>query len=119
MLTADEIAAMRAQQTDAMPAEVWILRRQVTRDKLGGTTTIWEPAEDHPGRIAAGLPRSAARLLGDKIADATSHTVTLPWDAGVQSDDRISIGPRVFTVLARIRAEDWQTATRIAVAEVE
>jgi head-tail adaptor len=118
MLTPDEIDAMRAQQLEALPTQVWILRRTETRDKLGGTTHIWLPAAEHTGRIAAGLTGAARRSLGDKISERTTHTVTVPWDATVQSDDRVAIGTRAFSVLAIIRTEDWQTAMRLAVAEV-
>lgn len=118
MLTESEIATMRAQQTAALPTVCMILRRTDTIDSGGGTVATWTPIAPVPGRLSSGLQPSARRIVGDKVAETATHTLTMPADADVRSGDRIAVGDRVFGVLMVISVESWQTALRLAVQEV-
>lgn len=114
MLTASELAGMRATSTAAMPDTVAITR-PADGGTLNPTTGAWTPAAatpiyTGPGRVRP--PSSATemeRIFGDLERTVQRYIGVIPWDADVpERNDRLEvtagtdpdIGGRSFRVVA-------------------
>ena len=115
MLSAAEVAAMRATQGEALPDTCSRERVTLTADGTGGHTQETATVA-YTCRVSPTSGRDlevAARLTSERTL-----TVTLPWDADVISEDALLIGGRRLEVIAPLVGGAWQTALRVLAVEV-
>jgi SPP1 family predicted phage head-tail adaptor len=115
MLSATEVAAMRAIQGEALPDTCSRERVTLTADGTGGHTQKTD-TQSYACRVA---PTSGRDLeIAARLTSAVTFTVTLPWDADVISEDALLIGGRRLEVIAPLVGGAWQTALRVLAVEV-
>lgn len=118
MLTADQIAAMRACSGSALPDECVVLRPDHSPDGAGGHSTAWGTAHTGPCRVDPVEMRTPLeRALAERPSPVQDWMVTLEHDADVEPEDRIVVGQRTFDVIM-VSRRSWMLDTRAQCAEV-
>lgn len=118
MLTAAELAAMRATQAEAMPDTCIVSRPTLTADGSGGQTEGWATAATVACRVAPMGARGAERAIAERMGAVMAYVVTVSTTTDVRSQDRIVVGARTFEVVTVLDGEAWETARRVACTEV-
>ena len=106
MLSADEIAAMRATATASLPETIEVQRATRAADGAGGQAVSWSPAGTYPGRLAPAGGEDEREFAG-RVAGRSLWRITLPAEADVRLDDRVVVGGRTFEVLG-VRARSFE-----------
>ena len=110
MLSADDLAGMRATQDDALPDTATIARPTRTTDGAGGYTTVLTTILTGIAcRLAKSRPREI--LAGDREVTYSDWVVTFPYATDVRAGDVLTISTRTYNVLATA-AGSWNTAVR-------
>lgn len=116
MITAGDLAAMRAAQASALPDTCTRERATLTRDGSGGHTAGTPATQAYSCRVSATSGRDleiAARLTTERTL-----TVTLPYDADVITTDVLIAGARRLRVIAPLPGGAWMSALRVLTVEV-
>lgn len=114
MLTEAELDRMRAAAQAAMPDVAAVQRPQHVPDGAGGSTTTWTTVTDE-------LPcRVAWQSGGEDSVDGRPETtaafrVTVPWDADIETTDRLVIGTLTVEV-AHVSSRGAWTVSRVVEA---
>ena len=116
MLSAGELAAMRATQAEALPGTAVISRNTPTSDGMGGWTDAWAAVGTVDCRVSPS-GSGAESLIAERITDADAWNITLPYNTDVTAKDRIAIGARRFEVVT-VLPKSWETARRVVATEV-
>ena len=106
MLSADEIAAMRATATASLPETVVVQRATRAADGAGGQAVSWSPAGTYPGRRAPAGGEEEREFAG-RLAGRSLWRITLPAEADVRLDDRVVVATRRFEVVG-VRARSYE-----------
>jgi len=69
-----------------------------TKDDLGGYTETWATLTETWAWVSPVSGAYAERLVGAKVAAATTHLITIRYVAGVTTSCRIVFGTRTFDV---------------------
>jgi len=111
LLTATEIADMRAVQSDTLPDTVVIWRYTSASDSMGGQTETWTAAGTTNGRMSvAGGGRED--LIAERLTAADVWVVTVPQGTVVYERDRLVVGSRTVEVETVGEHAAWETARR-------
>lgn len=104
MLTQARIARLRKTAERALPDRCTIERRSTVSDGGGGTTTTWAPHRtDVPCRVSP-VSGGEQGTPGGRIADESSHVITMAAGADVTEADRLIVNATVYEVtLVRTR----------------
>ena len=116
MLSAAQIASMRATSLASLPDTAAVSRVTRTSDGAGGYTEAWATVATVPCRIASTGGAEAA--IAAKLTATTTATVTLPALTDVAPADRLVVGSRTFEVLAVLSARSWEIARRVLAVEI-
>lgn len=119
MLTSDEMEAMRAVQSAAMPDSCTVKRLTLTSDGAGGQSESWDTSATVSCRLGRLGQSGEERAIAERLAAMTPFVVTVPTGTDIQPEDRITIAGRTFEVVAVLATGVWETALRVAVTEVE
>jgi head-tail adaptor len=106
MLSADEIAAMRATATASLPETIEVQRATRAADGAGGSTVSWQAVATYPARLAPAGGEDEREFAG-RVAGRSLWRITLPAEADVRLDDRVAVGGRTFEVLG-VRARSFE-----------
>ena len=106
MLSADEIAAMRATLVASLPEVASIERPTRVPDGAGGSTVSWQAVATYPARLAPAGGEDEREFAG-RVAGRSLWRITLPAEADVRLDDRVAVGGRTFEVLG-VRARSFE-----------
>ncbi|MDQ5960159.1 MAG: Head-tail adaptor protein [Pseudomonadota bacterium] len=117
MLSASELAAMRATQAEALPGTAVISRNSPTSDGMGGWTDAWVAVGTVDARLAAAQESGAERLIADRIVGLDAWIITTPQGTDVTERDRVVIDSRTFEVVT-VLPWSWETARRVVATEV-
>lgn len=118
MLTAAELAALRAVQAEALPDECSVMRATETETADGGVSHSRAAVATVACRLGA-LGRSGEeRVIAERLSAVTGYVVTLPAETDVRAEDRLTIGARTFEVAAVLATGAWETARRVAAVEI-
>ena len=122
MLTAARIARLRATAARALPDLCDIETRSTVSDGGGGTTTTWTVLSTNvPCRISplGGLSGGGGEqgTTGGRIADESTHIVTLTADTGLSESDRLRITGQVYEVLLVRTRGAWELTRRVECKE--
>ena len=114
MLSATDLATMRATQALALPDTATRTRKVEAPDGMGGYTTA-DSTTTYACRVA---PTSGRELeIAARLTSAVAVTVTLPYNADVVASDTLTVNGRLYKVLAVLQGGAWQTALRVLAAE--
>jgi len=119
MLTSDEMEAMRAVQSAAMPDSCTVKRLTLTSDGAGGQSEGWDTSATVSCRLGRLGQSGEERAIAERLAAVTPFVVTVPTGTDIRPEDRIAIGGRTFEVVAVLATGAWETALRVAVTEVK
>lgn len=99
MMTAAELAALRADVDELMPETVVIQRATRGTNTYGyGGSVTWSAVGTVSARVDP-IPNSARReMAGDKEATAIYRQLTIPYDADLATGDRVVYGARTYEV---------------------
>jgi len=121
VISAGDLAAMRATLTESLPDTCQRSRNAPTSDGAGGTTDVWTTAAAVACRISP-LSRSdrlAELQVADRIAAVNSWIITLPAGTDVTEKDRLLSGSRTFEVASVLGPRSWELAVRLLAQEIE
>lgn len=116
MISAGELAAMRAAVATTLPDQCAIQRLVRVEDDAGGWTDTFATASTVACRVAGRDLQPAERELAARLGNRTAFTVTLPPDADLRESDRIGWSGQVFEVLGVLAPRTWMTSVRAVVA---
>lgn len=115
MLSATEVAAMRALQGEVLPDNCVRTRAAILPDGAGGHMEGTPEMATYACRLASTAGRELE--IAARITSAVTVTVTLPWDADVISGDMLAIGTRRLQVIAPLVGGATMTALRVLAVE--
>ncbi len=118
MLTASDLANMRATQEDALPETCSIQVRALISDGQGGQRERWSEGVSVACRLAP-MSKEEAAKYADKLGASSGWVVTLPHDTSVGVYDRITIGGVEYRVIGANENESWITARRAYCARLK
>lgn len=117
MLSAAELAAMRAIQLQALPDTAIIQRYTSVSDGMGGYDQVWAAVGTVAARLYPQSVRSMAETTsgGSQVISETRWFITLPHGTQVTAADRLKIGNRTWEIYQVNNTQSWQTAVRCEV----
>lgn len=117
LLTAGDMAAMRAAQNAALPDTCTRTRTPLVADDMGGQKAGTPTVASYACRLSnRGVPaqyEAMGAVLGQQL-----WMVTLPYNADVIAEDVLTIGAQNMRVLGIASGGAWETATRAVCVEV-
>lgn len=117
LLTANDMAVMRAAQNAALPDTCTRTRTPLVSDGMGGQKEGMPTTASYACRLSnRGVP-SQYEAMGAALGQQL-WMVTLPCDADVIAEDVLAIGAQTMRVLGIASGGEWQTATRAVCVEV-
>lgn len=115
MLTATDLASMRATAERALPGTAVIQWGTLTSDGGGGWTEGFVASGTVACRVA---PISGSeREVGDRVSAESQYVITLPAETSVETDDRIVVSGVTYNVTA-VRDRSWEVTRRVEARKV-
>jgi head-tail adaptor len=118
LISAADLAAMRATQALALPSTCSISRRALSADGMGGYSETWATLT---ASVACRLsPHSAPTevIMAERYGGRQTWQLTVPSGTDVTADDRVTIGSVTYEVVGINSAGAWETARRVIVGRV-
>lgn len=122
MLTATELANMRAAQIAALPGTCTISAKTETSDGMGGRTESWST-------VASGVAcrLSPMQAMGaDVEAVVMEHfqgrslwQLTIPVTQAISHNNRVTVAGTTYEVVQVRDGGQWETARRVILARVD
>lgn len=116
LLSAAEIAAMRADLNRMMPDSATIQRDTIGSDGSGGQT-VTGTTTTGPFACRVAVASGKEEVIAGKLDAVGSWTITMPAGTDVLAGDRILIGSRTFEVSIPLRPRSWQLSCRVLCTE--
>jgi len=117
MLSAAELASLRATLTTSLPGTVTVTRSSVTADGFGGQTEAWAAIGTVAARVSPTGNGQENITAGGVIAVAP-WTVTMPYGTNITERDRLTYQGQTLEVITTSSPRDWGTAVRCDCREV-
>lgn len=118
MLTPDDLSSMRNELNRALPDTADIQRLTLTTDSAGGYTESWSSvASGVACRIAPSGNAPFERIIADRLASASTWTITLPALTDIRPDDRIVSGGLVYQVVG-VAGRSYEISRRVVCTRV-
>lgn len=122
MLTADELAGMRAVQAAALPGTCDIVAKTALSDGMGGRTESWSTVAS-----AVACRLSPMRALGanveavvmERFQGRSLWQLTIPITQAISHTDRVVVAGTMYEVVEARDGAQWETARRVILARVE
>ena len=112
LLSAAEIADMRAVQSDTLPDTVVIWRYTSSSDSMGGVTETWAAAGTVSGRLSPAGRAGQEAIIAERLTAAEPWVITVPQGTTVYERDRMVVGTRTFEIEYINEHAAWETARR-------
>lgn len=122
LLSAAELASMRATLNRTLPDTATIQRNTLQSDGSGGTE-VASTATTGPFACRVAIPavtgtRSGREeVIAGRLDAVGIWTITLPAGTDVKAQDRIIVGSRTFEVTVPLRPRSWQLSCRVLCTE--
>jgi len=117
VLTAAQVTAMRATTASVLPDVATLERLTTVSDGGGGSTETWAQVGVPVACRIAPLAGGEGGQAGGRVADETTHVVTVAAGTEVTERDRLLIaGTRYEVTVVRERGA-WELARRVEVRE--
>lgn len=117
MIGSSDLSALRGYAEMLLPDEAIVMERMLVPDGAGGYEENWVAYDPVPCRLAAGGWRAAEEARAFQETTSSLWYITLPHDAPVEAQDRVTIGLRDFRVLL-VRVVSYMLTKRVLVEEV-
>jgi head-tail adaptor len=118
LLSATDLAAMKATQALALPSTCTIQRVTRVADTLGGYTETWATLASGVACRLSAVGASTEVVVAERWAGRAMYQLTLPAGQDVTADDRVVISSVTYEVAGLNSAGAWETARRVIVARV-
>lgn len=114
MLTATELADMRAVQELAFPDTGTILRGTSSHNEIGEAVIAWGTVASNLAMRLMPAARRQANLdvVNDQATLVTEWVVTIAYDGDIVTGDRVVVGGGTYDVIAVTDEFAWRTAVR-------
>lgn len=116
MLTPGEIAAMRGVAEQALPGTAVISGGTFASDGGGGGSVAYLPSGTVSARLAP-LGGGETGTPGDRIADESTHIITLPATTSITEASRVTFDGKSYEVTLVRERGTWELTRRIEVKE--
>lgn len=111
MLTAVELAALRATVQTALPDVCTIVTAAFVSDSAGGHTET-TTSTSSTCRVAPDNTVASESTVGERVSAEQGWIVTLPYDVAVTVKDRVVVGDRTFEVVSVDEGRSWDLGLR-------
>lgn len=113
MLTADELASMRADLNESLPGTAIVQTSTWVSDGGGGGTTGWVAAGTYDCRVTptGGLEQDR----GDRVQPETEFIFTLPANTAIDEDAQIVYSGGTYDVIATPHPRSYEVSRRVQV----
>jgi len=118
MLTAAELASMRATAAAALPGTCSVQRSTRTPDGMGGYSDDFDEVASVACRIAPLGSGGQEAIIAQKLEGVSLCRVIVPQGTDVQESDRLLADGRLFEVVGTL-ARTWESALVCIGAEVD
>lgn len=118
MLSAADLAAMRATLTECLPDIAEVQRLTRVSDGMGGFTETWATVATVPCRLAPSGNTPVEQVVAERVTDRVLWTITLPAQTDVTATDRVVVGARTFEVVGVLSPRSNELCTRLVAVEV-
>jgi head-tail adaptor len=118
LLSATDLAAMKATQALALPSTCTIERRSLVADTLGGYTETWATLASGVACRLSAMSAPSEVVVAERWAGRAMYQLTVPAGQDVTADDRVVVGSVTYEVAGLNSAGAWETARRVIVARV-
>lgn len=118
MLTASEIARMRATLDQSLPGTAVISRATWTTDNQGGSTATWAAAGTVIARISPASRAGVEPVSGGGLTSESDWVGTFPDGTDITVKDRVTHGGVTFEVVDVDRTRTWDLCVRADLARV-
>ena len=121
MISAGDLAAMKATLAESLPDSCQVWRNTPVSDNAGGTTDAWAMLSVADCRISplARSDRLAELEVADRIAAVNSWILTFPVGTDVTEKDRIVSGVRGLEVASVLAPRTWEIGRRVLGQEIK
>lgn len=120
MLTAGEIAAMKAVQVEALPATCTIQRSSRSANSIGERVVSWSTASSGVACRLAREQRAAQRgSMSQQSVVIGPWVLTVATTVDIRSGDRVIVGGVTYEVVDAAAGPSWETARRCELKELE
>lgn len=117
-LSANDLVAMRAAQTAALPSTCTTMRKSTVADGIGGQTETWATLASNVACRLMPISNSAEQVVESRFAGMELWQLTLPYSTDITHNDRVVIGTVTYEVAGEGSGGAWETAKRVTVARV-
>jgi head-tail adaptor len=118
MLSAADLAAMRATLTESLPDTAQVQRATRAPDGMGGFTETLTTVATVPCRLAPSGNTPVEQVVAERVTDRALWTLTLPAQTDVAATDRVVVGARTFEVVGVLSPRSDELCTRLVAVEV-
>lgn len=120
MLTASDLAFMRATQDEALPDTCTIQQKTLTSDGMGGYTEGWtDRATDVACRLAPATYRPGEQVIAEQQVGSSLWQLTLPAGQVIEASDRVVVAGVTYEVVGVHSGGAWETAKRALLIRLE
>lgn len=121
MLTATELADMRAVQELAFPDTGTILRGTSSHNEIGEAVMAWGTVASNLAMRLMPEARRQANLdvVNDQATLVTDWVVTIAYGGDIVTGDRVVVGAGTYDVIAVTDEFTWRTAVRAECKRIE
>lgn len=100
MISAVEMATLRATETLSFTTTATVYRKVAVTDTSGGFTNTYTAAATYPCSFGAYPVRPREREAGERIQLIAQWSFVFPASAMILATDRITVGTRTFEVVS-------------------
>lgn len=115
LLSAADIAGMRATLNRTLPDTATILSDTQVPDGAGGYTVTTATSAPVACRVAPSTVREAT--IAGRLDAVGLWTLTFPAETVVLAPNRVAVGSRTFEVVAPLRPRSWELSRRVVCTE--
>lgn len=120
MLSAGELASLKAENLRAMPDTAMILRPTITNGPAGARPTFPPTGPTTPCRLGASVLSGGNEQAGPgQLVSIMTYALTVPAGTDVQAKDRVKVGGDTFEVLSVKGAASWNLSDSASLAKID
>lgn len=122
MLRPDQLASMRAQQTEALPGLCNISAKTEVPDGMGGRTEVWvTTGTDVPCRLSPlqVMGADVEAVVMERFQGRSLWQLTIPVTQPITGLERVTVDGIDYEVVQARDGAQWETARRVIVARIE
>lgn len=119
MLTARELADLRADMVELMPGTAVIERPTETVDNAGIPKQSWAAVGTVICRVDPAYRMDSRGVVADREAARVYFTMTVPWDANIAEGDRVVVSGDTLEIVQLYDIHEMRVSKRAQLARIE